>query len=58
MIIPYDFSISDTTTEGKTDFFLVRSSRSNEIGGGIFQKKLSYDILNLRSIRFNSYYLI
>ena len=44
--------------EGKTGFFLVGSSRSNEIWGRIFQKKLSYDISDLRSIRSNFYYLI
>ena len=47
-----------TTPEGKTDFFLVGSSRSNEIWSGIFKKKLSYDISDLRSIRSNFYYLI
>ena len=45
--------------EGKTNFFLVGSSRSNEISGGIFLKrKLSYFISDLKSIIINSYYLI
>ena len=45
--------------EGKTGFFLVGSSRSNEIWGRIVQKKkLFYDITDLRSIRSNFYYII